>query len=103
MSMMRSLTGGSAGLSDAFGHTGSRFGKSCSVPGEPLLAYLLGDCAPKAIAAKFGYEKYHKRPENTADNARAQCAVAWVDPKPCPTETQQKRTFLQIPAQSLKM
>src|ERR1017187_9341678 len=38
MSTMRSLTGGSASLPDAFGQTGSRFGKSCSVPGEPLLA-----------------------------------------------------------------
>ena len=72
---MRSLTEGSAGLPDAFGQTGSRFGKSCSVPGEPLLAYLLGDCAPKANAAKFGHEKYHKRPENIGDSARGQCAV----------------------------
>src|ERR1035437_3909183 len=97
---MRSLTGGSAGLPDAFGQTGSRFGKRCSVPGEPLLANLLGDCAPKAIAAKFGHEKCHKRPENTGDNARGQGAVAWVDPTACPTEIQQKRTSLQIPAQS---
>jgi len=72
---MRSLTGGSAGLPDAFGQTGSRFRKSCSVPGEIPLAYLLGDCVPKAIAAKFGREKYHERPENTGDNARGQCAV----------------------------
>src|ERR1019366_3849163 len=100
MSMMRSLTGGSAGLPDAFGQIGSRFGKSCSVPGEPLLAYLLGDCAPKAIAAKFGREKYHKRSENIGDNARGEGAVAWVDPTACPTEIQQKRTCLRIPAQS---
>ena len=80
--MMRSLTGGSAGLPDAFGQIGSRFGKSCSVPGEPLLAYLLGDCAPKAIAAKFGREKYHKRSENIGDNARGEGAVAWVDQQP---------------------
>ena len=98
--MMRSLTGGSAGLPDAFGQIGSRFGKSCSVPGEPLLAYLLGDCAPKAIAAKFGREKYHKRSENIGDNARGEGAVAWVDPTACPTEIQQKRTCLRIPAQS---
>src|ERR1035437_7043732 len=97
---MRSLTGGSAGLPDAFGQIGSRFGKSCSVPGEPLLAYLLGDCAPKAIAAKFGCEKYHKRSENIGDNARGEGAVAWVDPTACPTEIQQKRTCLRIPAQS---
>jgi hypothetical protein len=45
--MMRSLAGGSAGLPDAFGQIGSRFGKSCSVPGEHLLVYLLGDCAPR--------------------------------------------------------
>ena len=77
---MRSLTGGSAGLPDAFGQTGSRFGKSCSVPGETLLAYLLGDCAPKAIAAKFRRENYHKRSENIGDNARGEGAVAWVDP-----------------------
>src|SRR6266699_747870 len=77
---MRSLTGGSAGLRDAFGQTGSRFGKSCSVLGEPLLANLLGDCAPKAIAAKFGREKYHKRPRNIGDNAGGPGAVAWVDP-----------------------
>ena len=96
---MRSQTEGSEGLPDAFGHTGSRFGKSSSVPGEPLSAYLLGDCAPKANAAKFGHEKYHKRPENIGDNAQGQGAVAWVDPTPCPTETQQKRTCLQIPAQ----
>ena len=97
---MRSLTGGSAGLPDAFGQTGSRFGKSCSVPGEPLLAYLLGDCAPKAIAAKVGRENYHKRSENIGDNARGEGAVAWVDPTACPTEIQQKRTCLRIPAQS---
>src|ERR1700674_3510659 len=97
---MRSLTGESAGLPDAFGQTGSRFGKTCSVPGEPLLANLLGDCAPKAIAAKFGREKYHKRPENIGDNARGQGAVAWVDLPACPTEIQQRRTCLQIPAQS---
>src|SRR5450759_1717816 len=102
MSTMRSLTGGSASLPDAFGQTGSRFGKSCSVPGEPLLAYLLGDCAPKAIAAKFGREKYHKRSENIGDNACGEGAVAWVDPTACPTEIQQKRTCLRIPAQSLK-
>src|SRR5450759_3376809 len=96
MSMMRSLTGGSAGLPDAFGQTGSRFGKSCSVPGEPLL----GDCAPKAIAAKFGRENYHKRSEKIGDNANGQCAVTWVDPPACPTEIQQKRTCLRIPAQS---
>src|ERR1019366_2726354 len=40
MSTMRSLTGGSAGHPDAFGQTGSRFGKSCSVPGEPLLGIV---------------------------------------------------------------
>ena len=97
---MRSLTGGSAGLPDAFGLTGSRFGKSCSVPAEPLLAYLLGDGAPKAIAAKVGRENYHKRPENIGDNSRGQGAVAWVDPTACPTEIQQKRTCLRIPAQS---
>jgi hypothetical protein len=101
--MMRSLTGGSAGLPDAFGQIGSRFGKSCSVRGEPLLAYLLGDCAPKAIAAKFGREKYHKRSENIGDNARGEGAVAWVDPTASPTEIQQKRTCLRIPAQSRKM
>ena len=97
---MRSLTRGFAGLPDDFGQAESRFGRSCSVPGEPLLAYLLGDCAPKAIAAKFGHEKYHKRPENTGDNARGEGAVAWVDPTACPTEIQQKRTCLRIPAQS---
>src|ERR1019366_2639754 len=100
MSMMRSLTGGSAGLPDAFGQTSSRFGKSFSVPGEPLLANLLGDCAPKAIAAKFGRENYHKRSENIGDNAREEWAVAWVDPTACPTEIQQKYTCLRIPAQS---
>src|ERR1019366_2379239 len=82
MSAMRSLTGGSAGLPDAFGQTGSRFGKSCSVPGETLLAYLLGDCVPKAIAAKFGRENYHKRSENIGDNARGQGAMAWVTQNP---------------------
>src|ERR1017187_7318644 len=97
---MRSLTRGFAGLPDDFGQAESRFGRSCSVPGEPLLAYLLGDCAPKAIAAKFGCEKYHKRTENTGDNARGEGAVAWVDPTACPTEIQQKRTCLRIPAQS---
>src|ERR1039458_1281471 len=97
---MRSLTRGFAGLPDDFGQAESRFGRSCSVPGEPLLAYLLGDCAPKAITAKFGHEKYHKRPENTGDNARGEGAVAWVDPTACPTEIQQKRTCLRIPAQS---
>src|SRR5450759_2436305 len=76
------------------------FRKSCSVPGEPLLAYLLGDCAPKAIAAKFRRENYHKRSENIGDNARGEGAVAWVDPTACPTEIQQKRTYLRIPAQS---
>src|ERR1019366_8724741 len=40
MSTMRSLTGGSAGHPDAFGQTGSRFGKSCSVPGEPRLGIV---------------------------------------------------------------
>src|ERR1019366_6732539 len=100
MSTMRSLTRGFAGLPDDFGQAESRFGRSCSVPGEPLLAFTLGDCAPKAIAAKFGHEKYHKRPENIGDNARGQGAVAWVDPPACPTEIQQKRMCLQISAQS---
>src|SRR5665811_1463295 len=80
MSTMRSLTRGFAGLPDDFGQAESRFGRSCYVPGESLLAYLLGDCVSKAIAAKFGCEKYHKRPENTGDNARGEGAVAWVDP-----------------------
>ena len=64
---------------------------------SPPLAYLLGDCAPKAIAVKFGREKYHKRPENIGDNARGQGAMAWVDPTGYPTETQQKRTFYEFP------
>ena len=51
------------------------------------------------IAAKFGREKYHKRPENICDSARGQGEVAWVDRPACPTEIQQKRECLQIPAQ----
>ena len=46
-----------------------------------------------------GREKYHERPENTGDNAHGQDAVAWVDPKPCPTKIQQN-TRVYIPAQS---
>ena len=76
------------------------FGKGNPVPPESLLANLFGNCARKAIPAKFGREKYHKRPENIGDNARGQGAVAQVDPPACPTEIQQKRTCLQIPAQS---
>jgi hypothetical protein len=68
--------------------------------GEPLLAYLLGDRAPKAMAAKFGRENYHKKLENIGENARGQGAVAWAEPTGYPTETQQKRTCLRIPAQS---
>jgi hypothetical protein len=45
-------------------------------------------------------QNYHKRPENIGDNARGQGAMAWVDPTGYPTETQQKRTCLRIPAQS---
>jgi hypothetical protein len=48
-------------------------------------------------------QNYHKRPENIGDNARGQGAMAWVDPTGYPTETQQKRTCLRIPAQSQKM
>src|ERR1700688_1693626 len=47
MSTMRSLTEGSAGLPDAFGQTGSRFGKSCSVPGEPLFSLPFRGLCPR--------------------------------------------------------
>src|ERR1022692_3336307 len=77
-------------------------GRAVLYRASPFLAYLLGDCAPKAIAAKFGREKYHKRSENIGDNACGEGAVAWVDPTACPTEIQQKRTCLRIPAQSQK-
>src|ERR1039457_6922933 len=75
-------------------------GRAVMYRATPFLAYLLGDCAPKAIAAKFGRENYHKRSENIGDNACGEGAVAWVDPTACPTEIQQKRTCLRIPAQS---
>jgi hypothetical protein len=51
---------------------------------------------------KFGHEKYHKRLENIADNAGGQGTVAWVAPPAGLAEIQQKRTSLQIPAQSQK-
>src|ERR1039457_2128641 len=78
-------------------------GRAVLYRASPFLAYLLGDCAPKAIAAKFGRENYHKRSENIGDNARGGGAVAWVDPTACPTEIQQKCTCLRIPAQSRNM
>jgi len=49
---------------------------------------------------KFGHEKYHKRLENIADNAGGQGTVPWVAHLPGLAEIQQKRTSLQIPAQS---
>src|SRR6266550_8598985 len=51
---------------------------------------------------KFGHEKYHKRLENIIDNAGGQGTMAWVAPPPSLTEIQEKRTSLQIPAQSPK-
>jgi hypothetical protein len=51
---------------------------------------------------KFGHEKYHKRLENIADNAGGQGMVTWVAPPPGLAEIQQKRTSLQILAQSRK-
>jgi hypothetical protein len=56
-------------------------------------------CAERNYS-KFGHEKYHKRLENIADNAGGQGTVAWVAPHPGLAETQQKRTSLQILAQS---
>jgi hypothetical protein len=50
--------------------------------------------------SKFGHEKYHERLENIADKAGGQGTVAWVAPPAGLTEIQQKRTSLQIPAQS---
>jgi hypothetical protein len=50
---------------------------------------------------EFRHEKYHKRLENIADNAGGQVTVAQVAPPTGLTEIQQKRTCLQIPAQSL--
>jgi len=49
---------------------------------------------------KFGHEKYRKSLENIADNAGGQDAVARVAPPAHLTKIQQKRTCLQIPAQS---
>jgi len=54
MPTMRSRTGGSAGIPDASDKQARVFGKTCSVRGEPLLAYLSGDRAPKGLAAKVG-------------------------------------------------
>ena len=54
MLTMRSRTGGSAGIPDASDKQARVFGKTCSVRGEPLLAYLSGDRAPKGLAAKVG-------------------------------------------------
>jgi len=95
---MRSRNRRLCGYSRCLGQTGSRFWEYlfCTVLGEPLLAYLSGDRAPKALAAKVG-RKTTKRTENIGDNARGQGAMAWVDPTGYPTETQQKRTFYEFP------
>src|ERR1017187_9330377 len=58
-----------------------------------------GSC-PESTCGQSRMQNYHKRPENIGDNARGQGAMAWVDPTGYPTETQQKRTCLRIPAQS---
>jgi hypothetical protein len=65
------------------------------------LANLLGNTQQEETTASWGGgEKYHKRLENIGDNAGGQCTVAWVTPPTCMTKIQQKRTCLQIPAQS---
>jgi hypothetical protein len=51
---------------------------------------------------KFRHEKYHKRLENIADNAGGQGRLTWVAPPAGLAEIQQKRTSLQILAQSPK-
>ena len=50
------------GYSQCLGQTGSRFWEGLFVLGEPLLAYLSRDRAPKPLAAKVGRQNYHKRP-----------------------------------------
>jgi hypothetical protein len=73
---------------------------SCLVPGELPMNRPLRELCAERNRSKFGHEKYHKRLENIADNAGGQGTVAWVAPPPGLTEIQQKRTSLQIPAQS---
>src|ERR1022692_2269522 len=58
-----------------------------------------GSC-PESTCGQSRMQNYQKRPENIGDNAHGQGAMAWVDPTGYPTETQQKRTCLRIPAQS---
>jgi hypothetical protein len=70
---------------------------SCFVPGEPAMNRPVRElCAER----NHGHEKYHKRLENIADNAGGQGTVTWVAPPPGLAEIQQKRTSLQILAQS---
>src|SRR5258708_28823629 len=73
---------------------------SCFVPGEPPMNRPFRELCAGRNRGKFGHEKYHKRLENIADNAGAQGTVAWLAPHARLAEIQQKRTSLQIPAQS---
>ena len=51
---MRSRNRKLCGYSQCLGQTDSRFWEDLFVLGEPLLAYLSGDRAPKPLAAKVG-------------------------------------------------
>jgi hypothetical protein len=73
---------------------------SCFVPGEPPMNRPLRELCAERNRGKFGHEKYHKRLENITDNAGGQGTVAWTAPPAGLAEIQQKRTSLQIPAQS---
>jgi hypothetical protein len=87
------------GIPDASDKQARVFGKTCSVLGEPLLAYLSRDRAPKALAAKVG--------RKTTTKGRKTLATTQVDQvrwhgwaQRLSAEIQQKRGYLRIPAQS---
>jgi len=100
MPTMRSRNRRLCGYSRCLGQTGSRFWEDLFCTGRaPSSLPFRGSC-PESTWGQSRMQNYHKRPENIGDNARGQGAMAWVDPTGYPTETQQKRTCLRIPAQS---
>jgi hypothetical protein len=71
---MRSRNRRLCGNPRCLGQTGSRFGKTCSVLGEPLLACLSGDRTPKALAAKVGRKTTTKGRKPLATTHVARCS-----------------------------
>ena len=79
----------------------AEWGKLFCVPGEPL-SQPFKELGAERNRNQTGHAKYHRRLENIADNAGAQDTVARAAPPTYLRKIQQKRTSLQIPAQSPK-